>query len=88
MFTIREQNKSKRKSKMKSDKFSNSIQDELSLNDLKEKLYEIMSVGKIAWWEFDLTTNIYIQSDHRSELLGYSSNEIPQNLEGILQLIY
>ncbi|MFN3693533.1 MAG: PAS domain S-box protein, partial [Ignavibacterium sp.] len=27
-------------------------------------------------------------SDHRSELLGYSSDEIPQNLEGILQLIY
>ncbi len=88
MFTIRKQNKSKRKSKMKSDKFSNSIQDELSLTELKEKLYEIMSVGKITWWEFDLVTNRYIQSDHRSELLGYSSNEIPQNLEGILQLIY
>ncbi|MFN3873097.1 MAG: PAS domain S-box protein [Ignavibacterium sp.] len=73
---------------MKSDKFSNSIQDELSLTELKEKLYEIMSVGKITWWEFDLVTNRYIQSDHRSELLGYSSNEIPQNLEGILQLIY
>ncbi|GMU95049.1 MAG: hypothetical protein AMXMBFR50_05660 [Ignavibacterium album] len=88
MFTIRDQNKSKRKGKMKADNFSHSIKNEISLNELEEKLYEIMSVGKITWWEFDLLTNEYIQSNHRAELLGYNASEIPGNFEGILQLIH
>ncbi len=87
MFTISNQNQSKRKSKMKFDKFSSSYKNEISLAELEEKLYEIMAVGKITWWEYDLINDKYIQSDHRTELLGYSPNEIPKTFEGILQLI-
>lgn len=73
---------------MKVDKFSSSVKNEISSTELEEKLYEIMSVAKITWWEFDLSTNKYIQSDHRPELLGYAANEIPKHFEGILQLIH
>lgn len=73
---------------MKVDKFRSSIKKDISLTELEEKLYEIMSVGRITWWEYDLKENTYIQSCHRSELLGFNADEIPQNFEGILQLIH
>lgn len=88
MFTTSGHNRSKRKSKMKGDKFSNNYSTEFSLKELEEKLYEIMTVGKITWWEFDLESNTYRQSDNRSELLGFKKEEMPKDFQGILNLIH
>lgn len=88
MFTTRNEHPNNRKSKMKTDKFTYSSQNDISFSELQEKLYEIMDVGKITWWEFDLATNKYIQSSQRVEILGYESSEIPEDFDGILSLVH
>lgn len=88
MFTLNNRNHSKRKSKMKFYDFNESVDLSSVLADLQEKLSEIMSAGKITWWEFDFKTHRYLYSEQRAEMLGYSKNEVPEDFEGILKLIH
>ncbi|WP_348343936.1 PAS domain S-box protein [Ignavibacterium sp.] len=87
MFTIRGHNESKRKSKMKFDKFNQPVQN-FSSNELEEKLNEIMIVGKIAWWQFNLDKNQMHYSSQRTELLGYNKSEMPSGFDEFISLIH
>jgi PAS domain S-box-containing protein len=86
MFTTNNQTHSKRKSKMKTDKFDQTFHHHSS--ELEDKLNEIMLVGKIAWWEFNLDTKAMHFSSQRTELLGYSKYEMPSNFEEFLNMIH
>ncbi|WP_168026850.1 PAS domain S-box protein [Ignavibacterium album] len=72
---------------MKFDKFSQPAQN-LSSNELEEKLNEIMVVGKIAWWQFNLDNNQMYHSNQRIELLGYDKSEMPSAFDEIISLIH
>jgi len=87
MFTTNNHSGSKRKSKMKFDKFNHSFQ-HIPSSELEEKLYEIMLVGKIAWWEFNIDSKAINYSSQRIDLLGYSKEEMPSSFEGLLNLIH
>lgn len=87
MFTISGHNKSKRKSKMKFDKYNQPAQS-FSYNELEEKLYEIMETGKIAWWQFNLNNKKIFYSQQKTELLGYDKNEMPSGFEKLTSLIH
>ncbi len=87
MFTIKNHSESKRKSKMKFVKFNQTLNN-ISYYELEEKLNEIMLVGKIAWWEFNLETKTIHYSSQRTEMLGYEISEMPTGFEGLLNLIH
>lgn len=87
MFTIKNHSESKRKSKMKFVKFNQTLNN-ISYYELEEKLNEIMLVGKIAWWEFNLETKTVHYSSQGTEMLGYEISEMPTGFEGLLNLIH
>ncbi|BDQ03315.1 MAG: hypothetical protein KatS3mg037_1890 [Ignavibacterium sp.] len=87
MFTISGHKESKKKSKMKFDKFNHPAQN-FSSNELEEKLNEIMIVGKIAWWQFNFDKNQIYYSSQRTELLGYNKTEMPSGFDGLISLIH
>ena len=87
MFTTNNHSDSKRKSKMKFNKINYSSQNAPS-TELEEKLSEIMHVGKIAWWEFNIDSKSINYSSQRIDLLGYSKEEMPSSFEGLLNLVH
>lgn len=87
MFTIKNQSESKRKSKMKFDTSDQSLP-RIPKSELEEKLNEIMLVGKIAWWEFNLDSKSISYSSQRTEMLGYKLSEMPESFDGLLSLIH
>ncbi|MEP0861712.1 MAG: PAS domain S-box protein [Ignavibacterium sp.] len=72
---------------MKFDKFNQPVQN-FSSNELEEKLNEIMIVGKIAWWQFNLDKNQMHYSSQRTELLGYNKSEMPSGFDEFISLIH
>ncbi|MEJ5262092.1 MAG: PAS domain S-box protein [Ignavibacterium sp.] len=72
---------------MKFDKFDQSSQ-HIPKSELEEKLNEIMLVGKIAWWEFNLDNKLINYSSQRTEMLGYELSEMPSGFDGLLSLIH
>lgn len=87
MFTTNNHSVSKRKSKMKPDQINHPFQ-KTSSSELEEKLSEIMPIGKIAWWEFNIDSKSINYSSQRIDLLNYSKEEMPSSFEGLFNLIH
>ncbi len=56
--------------------------------ELIKKLNSSLSSSKIACWEYNTETDIIKYSDVKAEMLGYSYDEFPNNVNQILDMIH
>jgi len=57
-------------------------------NLANDRLYKALKIGKMVWWEWDLTTNQVIYDDQKALMLGYQPDEFPNDVYDICNLIH
>ncbi len=56
--------------------------------ELIKKLHSTISSSNIAWWEYNLETDIVEYSDFSEKMLGYSKEEFPDSMNEILAFVH
>lgn len=57
-------------------------------HQLFTRLQNALAMGKMAWWEWDVTSNRVLFDDRKATMLGYTPEEFPTDVYEICQLIH
>jgi len=61
---------------------------QLSEYNMSKRLIDVMDVGRIAWWEWDLTTGQVVFDEKKATMIGYEVSEFPTDVYEICSLIH
>ncbi len=53
-----------------------------------ERLIQSLSLGKMAWWDWDITTGHVNYNERKATMLGYSADEFPNDVYEICSYIH
>jgi two-component system CheB/CheR fusion protein len=56
--------------------------------EVKNRLEQALEIGKLAWWEWDVKTGTVIYDDKKATMLGYTTQEFPNDVYKICELIH
>lgn len=57
-------------------------------NKLKQRLFDALEIGRMAWWEWNIETGDVIFDDKKATMLGYSVDEFPTKVYDICNYIH
>ena len=52
------------------------------------RLNQALDYGHMAWWEWDISTNLLTYDNRKAIMLGYSPDDFPKNLDELNKLIH
>ncbi len=64
------------------------IEERNKVQDLNIKLQSVLELGKVAWWDWDLTNNKVSMDERKATMLGYKIEEFPTDVYDICNLIH
>lgn len=59
-----------------------------ALEDGNLRLQNVLDIGNIAWWEYNLSTGYVAYSDKKATMAGYTVEEFPNEVYAICDLIH
>ncbi len=57
-------------------------------SEIESRLQLALDIGEMAWWEYDIKTNIVTYDDKKATMLGYKPDEFPDDVYEITDLIH
>jgi len=57
-------------------------------DQIARRLNDVLNMGKVAWWDYNVKTGKVVYSDSKATMLGYSVSEFPSDVYEICQLIH
>lgn len=64
------------------------VEERNKANEINNRLKSVLKLGNVAWWEWDLNTNIVSMDDAKATMLGYTVEEFPKDVYEICNLIH
>lgn len=62
--------------------------EQIKLEKVTERLNNVMDMGNLAWWEWDVKTGLVECDPKKATMIGYSLEEFPQDVYEICDLIH